>query len=222
MICPRFQIHNPVLTVCFVVLVLPMVTDAVRLNPRQGRKTAAGQIQKLTVLKDRYPRVYFFRQSESLAANKDVSYQKWQKAFERLMGIEGKVLEEEEVRGRSIRNIDFFTRFKQRHPEQLVLLHFNGNARDPCYESARFFAGHWIYYNGTKILSDVPAQEGITDIHVENPQLFKVNMGRYGDRNEDIGLCMLDADGRPHWHVSEKARSQRSVKAACSNSRMVN
>ena len=160
---------------------------------------------KLKILDNEYPRVFFFRQSEGVAAQKNVSYEDWEKTFERLMGIEGKVLDEEII-GRSIRNIDFFTRFKERHSEQLVLLHFNGNARDPLYESDRFFAGHWLYFNGAKILSDVPAEQGETDIHVENPNLFKVNMGRYRDRNEDIGLCMLDADGKPNWNQSEQVQ----------------
>ena len=121
------------------------------------------------------------------------------------MGIEGKVLDEE-IPGRSIRNIDFFTRFKKRHPKQLVLLHFNGNARDPRWQSQRFFAGHWVYYNGARILSDVPAEAGQTDIRVDNPNLFKLNIGRYRDRNEDIGLCVLGSDGRPDWHQSEQVQ----------------
>jgi len=167
---------------------------------------ADGQgIENLTIFNGLYPRVFFFRQAEGQAAQKSLSYEQWEKTFERLMGIEGKVLDEE-VLGRSVRNIDFFTRFKQRHPAQLVLLHFNGNARDPRYEAGRFFAGHWIYFNGAKILSDVPAEQGQTNIHVDNPNLFKLNMGRYLDRNDDIGLCMLDADGKPDWHRSEQVQ----------------
>lgn len=164
---------------------------------------AAGRdLGRLSVLSDAYPRVFFFRQVEGMAANRDVPYEQWEKAFDRLMGIEGKVLDEE-IPGRSIRNIEFFTRFKNRHPDQLVLLHFNGNARDPRWESDRFFAGHWIYFNGAKVLSDIPAENGETDIPVDKPNLFKVNVGRYRSRNEDIGLCVLDAEGRPDWHQSE-------------------
>ena len=161
--------------------------------------------EKLQVLGEQYRRVFFFRQAEGSAAQQSVSYERWERTFERLMGIEGKVLEEE-VPGRSIRNIDFFTRFKNRHSQQLVLLHFNGNARDPRYESSRFFAGHWVYYNGAKILSDVPAEEGETDIRVDKPGLFKVDMGRYRDQNEDIGLCVLDAEGKPDWRRSEQVQ----------------
>lgn len=162
-------------------------------------------LAKLRVLSDGYPRVFFFRQAEGMAARKSGAYEQWEQTFDRLMGITGKALDEE-IPGRSIKNIDFFTRFKQRHGDKLVLLHFNGNARDPRYESDRFFAGHWVYFNGAKILADVAAEEGETDIRVDKPNLFKVNMGRYRSRNEDIGLCAIDADGKPDWSRSEQVQ----------------
>ena len=161
--------------------------------------------ESLRIFRDDYPRAFFFRQSEGMAASERIGYQQWERTFDRLMGIEGKVLEEE-VPGRSIRNIDFFTRFKKRHLDQLVLLHFNGNARDPRFESGRFFVGHWIYYNGARVLSDVPATAGETEIKVSDPALFKINMGRYRNANEDIGLCMLDEKGQPNWHISEQVQ----------------
>ncbi|MHC4116272.1 MAG: hypothetical protein ACYSWO_02070 [Planctomycetota bacterium] len=168
--------------------------------------TADGRdLDNLRVLSDGYPRVFFFRQVEGMPARMGVTYEQWENTFDRLMGIEGKALDEE-IPGRSLKNIEFFTRFKQRHPDQLVLLHFNGNARDPRWESDKFFAGHWIYFNGAKILSDIPAEQGETDIRVDKPNLFKVNMGRYRSRNEDIGLCVLDADGKPDWHKSEQVQ----------------
>ena len=49
--------------------------------------------EKLRILNDEYPRVFFFRQAEGVAAQKSVSYEQWEKTFERLMGIEGKVLD---------------------------------------------------------------------------------------------------------------------------------
>jgi hypothetical protein len=161
--------------------------------------------RSLQIYEDKYPRVFFFRQSEGMAANQRLSYEHWEKTFDRLMGIEGKVLEEE-VPGRSIRNIEFFTRFKKRHPDQLVLLHFNGNARDPRFDSGRFFAGHWVYYNGARILSDVAAEEGESEIRVSDSTLFRTKMGRYRNANEDIGLCLLDENGRPNWHISEQVQ----------------
>lgn len=150
------------------------------------------------------PRVYFFRQSEGIASNRRISYERWETCYSRLMGIEGKTLDEE-VPGRGV-NVESFTRFKRSHPTQLVLLHYNGNGRDPRFQTEKYFAGHWIYYNGAKILKDVPAEEGESEIAVERLELFLMNTGRYQDRNEDIGLCLLDAQGRPDWLHTEQVQ----------------
>ncbi|MHC4502128.1 MAG: hypothetical protein ACYTFI_02400 [Planctomycetota bacterium] len=157
----------------------------------------------LRVLGGGYPRAYFFRSAEGWAANQKISYERWEACFSRLMGIEGKVLDEE-VPGRARRNAEFFARFKRAHPDQLVLLHYNGNARDPRYQTGKYFAGHWIYYNGARILARVPAEEGETDVRVDRPDLFLTGIGRYRNRNEDVGLCLVDEDGRPDWHRSEQ------------------
>ena len=119
---------------------------------------AAAEPLALRVLRDEYPRAYFFRFSESFAANPHTSYEAWEACFERLMGIEGKALDEE-LPGRSRRNIEFFTRFKQRHPDQLVMLHYNGDSRDPRDHTGPFFAGHWLYGAGAHVTADVPAQD---------------------------------------------------------------
>jgi hypothetical protein len=156
---------------------------------------------KLRVLENEYPRAWFFRVTESTYE----PYEEWERNFERLMGIQGKALDEEII-GRMERNPEFFTRFKQNHPEQLVLLHFNGNARDPRFRRENFFAGHWVYYPGASILSGVPAGEDISEIRVSDATLFRMNSGRYNDRNDDIGLCELDENGKPDWHASEQVQ----------------
>ncbi len=161
----------------------------------------------LRILRGGYPRAFFFRSAEGLAASGQIPFGRWDACFSRLMGIEGKVLDEE-VPGRALRNVDFFNRFKQLHPDQLVLLHYNGNARDPRYQTQnqKYFAGHWLYYNGAKILDDVPAESGETEIRLDNPTLFRLATGRYRNANEDLGLCMLDARGRPDWGHSEQVQ----------------
>ena len=165
---------------------------------------AAGE-GPLRVLEGGHPRAFFFRAAEGYAANSRVDYPKWEATFRRLMGIEGKVLDEE-VPGRSVRNVDFFTRFKRAHGDQMVLLHYNGNARDPRWRRGGFFAGHWVYYTGAKILDDVPAREGETEIRVDKPDRFRTGIGRYQRDNDDIGLCELDASGRPDWSRCEQVQ----------------
>jgi hypothetical protein len=168
-----------------------------------------------------YPRAFFFRQSESYIAGDSEhpffkppadyrpdmpgAYERWEACFSRLGGIAGKLLDEE-LGGRAAKNIEWFGRFKKAHPTQLVMMHFNGNARDPLFETEKFFAGHWIYFDGTKITADVPATAGETDIAVSDPRLFRVNIGRYASSNDDIGLCGLDASGKPDWSRSEQVQ----------------
>ncbi len=161
----------------------------------------AADLRGLPLLTAEEPRAFFFRASEGQARAGRATFENWQKTFGQLDGIMGKTLDEE-VPGTQKPNIPFFTRFKQAHPKQAVLLHFNGNARDPRWERGEFFAGHWIYFNGCRVTADLQPGEAV--IAVEDPTLFRVNMGRYGDKNDDLGLCVLGADGKPDWTQSEQ------------------
>jgi len=148
--------------------------------------------------------VFFFRAAEG-AARRAADYESWSAEFSRLMGIMGKCLDEEIV-GHIARNPEFFRRFKAEHPGQLVLLHLNGNARDPRFETERWFAGHWIYREAAEILSDVPAESGETVLRVSNPALFQVNTGRYRTSNDDVALFAIGPDGRHDWQHCEQTQ----------------
>lgn len=169
--------------------------------------TAAAQdLDSLLIMQEEnHPRAYFFRVSEGLASNPNAGYDQWERSMSRLMGIEGKVLNEEKDYSEAP-NAEFFTRFKKQHPRQMVLLHLNGNARMPGYRREPFFAGHWLYYEGARILSAVPAEEGRTTLRVSDASLFETDLGRYGNSNDDIGLCVLKEDGKPDWHRSEQVK----------------
>jgi hypothetical protein len=158
----------------------------------------------LRLLGEDQPRAFFFRQTEGLAAQQRMPYEQWDRSFSTLMGVMGKVLDEE-VPGRS-RGLATFVRFKRDHPEQAVLLHVNGNSRDPRYEGGRFFAGHWLYYNGATLQDNLPAVAGESTVRVSDPRLFETGGGRYKNANDDIGLCELGADGRPDWSRAEQVQ----------------
>ena len=163
----------------------------------------AERLDSLPLLKDAYPRAFYFRQSEGLAAQTKLTYEDWLRQCSALDAIMGKCLNEE-IPNRGLRNPDFFTRYKKGYPEKAVLLHFNGHARDPRYQTAPYFAGHWLYLNGCRLAEELPAESGISTVKVDDPTLFKTNMGRFNDKNEDLGFCMLDENGRPDWARSEQ------------------
>lgn len=166
----------------------------------------ARHLSELDILGTDYPRAFFFRATESAFDERRYpTYESWERDFDRLQGIIGKCLDEECV-GRQLRNPEFFSRFKQRHPRQVVLLHFNGNARDPRYQTESYFAGHWIYRRATKILEDVPAESGETVIRVADARDFHVNSGRYQTSNDDIGLFAMTPEGTHDWYHSEQVK----------------
>ena len=162
-------------------------------------------LTELRVLQpDQHPKVLFFRIA-SQKVRDGMPWQPWHEKFSKAMGIVGKSLGEEKF-GDNDRVLEFFNRYKSIHPEHLLLLHFNGQARDPIFQTEPFFAGHWIYYNGATILEDIPATNGVTDIKVSDSRLFLTTTGRGKkyQRPEDIGLCELDDTGRPNWSRSEQ------------------
>jgi len=87
-----------------------------------GPSRPARNLASLSILGPDYPRVFFFRASEGGPGRRGGVYERWEAEFNRLQGILGKCLDEE-VLGREVRNPEFFSRFKQRQPQQVVLLH---------------------------------------------------------------------------------------------------
>ena len=182
---------------------LPAILSATSLHavePAVGPRNP----RELTILGQNYPRVFFFRASEGTVRYKS-DFAAWDAGFSRLMGVMGKCLDEE-VLGLDARNPDFFNRFKREHPRQAVLLHFNGNSRDPRYHAERYSPGHWIYRKAVRIVNDVPAQSGETLIRVESAADFQVGGGRYRTSNDDIGLFGVTPDGKHDWNYCEQVQ----------------
>lgn len=157
--------------------------------------------QELELLANAWPRAFMFRHAEGFAA-RGAEWETWDRSFSPLSGIMGKVMDEE-APGRSA-CLDYFARFAAAHPEQAVLLHYNGRSRDPR-DAPRYFAGHWLYFNGCSLTEALPAEPGEAVLRVEDARLFRTGVGRYGGiKNEDVGVCARGADGRPDWSRSEQ------------------
>lgn len=174
-------------------------------SPASAEDKTGSRLERLAVLKGGYPRVFFFRSPES-GPRPGKSYEDWDREFSRLMGFVGKSVGEELTRLPDRNPSESHSRFKAAHPDQLVLLHFNGHARNPTWDNSRYFDGHWLYYEGSRVEGAVPAESGETVLRVANPSLFLTGIGRSGDRNDDIGLCQLDKNGHPDWSVSEQVQ----------------
>lgn len=186
--------------------VAPRLLSAVTVLLLLAGIVAADDDIPLSIQQPEYPRAFFFRSSEqAYNVRRFPTFESWESQFDRLQGIMGKCLEEECL-GREPRNPEFFSRFKAEHPEQVVLLHFNGNARDPRYETDTYFPGHWIYRAAVKITQDVSPEEGESIIHVDSARGFRVNSGRYKTSNDDIALFSLTLDGHHNWEHCEQVQ----------------
>jgi len=160
---------------------------------------------ELRIMDGNYPPVFFFRSSEGPPSRKGAVWGEWESEYSRLMGIMGKCLDEE-VLGREGNNPVWFSKFKDKNPDQVVLLHFNGNARDPRHGTGKYFPGHWIYRKAVPITADLPAENGESEIKVESVSDFKVNSGRYRTSNDDIALFGVTKDGQHDWNYCEQVQ----------------
>jgi hypothetical protein len=176
--------------------------------PGFGAGEAAAAISDLEVFKQGYPRAFFFRQAEGDAYHGDLTYAEWEKKFLPLNGIVGKVLNEEnDYSGQN--NLPFFLRYKQRNPTKMVLLHYNGTGRRATDEATtKFFPGHWLHYQGTKLTAKIGASLSATVLPVQDTAVFK--MWRYREGlPDDIAITLVGTDGKPRWETAEQVRLKK-------------
>lgn len=165
--------------------------------------------QKLDIMTSGYPRAGFFRISEYTAANDRVPLEKWLDAHGKLLGVYGKVCDEEYVYAtkenkEGLTKLDFFNEYKKRFQGKMALLHFNGSSRIPTFKIEPFFAGHWLYYEGTEVLSDIEPRGKYTEIKVRDVSRFMLNDGRYKSNGSDVCIARM-SDGKPDWTYAEQA-----------------
>lgn len=165
----------------------------------------AADERKLAIFSKDHPVSLFFRQTEAAAATRRMSYEDWASRFGRLHGVIGKMLDEEII-GRSAGQ-SYFRRFKAEHPDQAVLLHANPNFRKPEADNRLLHPGHWLYYNGARVLSDVPASGDTAVLEVSDTSIFHLSP-YVANRSfpDDVGLCALGADGKPDWSRAEQTK----------------
>ncbi len=159
----------------------------------------------LEILDGNYPVSFFFRQSEADASLGRMSYEEWEAGYSRMSGVMGKMLDEEVI-GRSAGQA-YFRRFKQDHPRQAVLLHVNGGFRKPIADISAYHDGHWLYYNGARVLDDITQSKKQIVIRVSDVSVFMLHPYRSNTEiAEDIAICALDAAGKPDWNHAEQGR----------------
>ncbi len=144
----------------------------------------------------------------------NLTYEEWEKRYLPLDGIVGKVLNEEHDYSEKD-NLRWFLDFKVDHPEKMVLLHYNGTGRRATDEATtRFFAGHFLYYRGTRLTRPLEASASQTVLQVDDTSVFSTE--RYVKENvaikDDLVVTRVRDNGKPKWGEAEHLRL-RSIDA---------
>lgn len=159
-----------------------------------GQSTCT-ELSDLKIFDEQYPKAIYFRNVENSAANTSISYEKWAKRWSKLDGMVVKALDEE-IPGRSKEAQKKFIQYKKDNPSKLMLLHFNGNARDPNFDFDAFHAEDWTYFVGTYSKGSIEPSD--TVITVNDTQVFK--------NSDDIVIVPVNNMGELDWHKSEQVK----------------
>ena len=155
-----------------------------------------------------FPQYFLFRGEYNHAAHQD--YVTWAASLKNAAGVIRKFVPEE-LPNINKQSPEWADRYATEHPEKLLLLHLNGEARQVMgfpEVLARYFPGHWIHEPGALLTTDAAAEDSV--LQVENARPFKVQA--YVDREGGKGkswfphhvlLVGLDERGNRLWNESE-------------------
>jgi hypothetical protein len=155
------------------------------------------------------PQGYAFRGEMSNPNHRN--YEAWEAAVAAQNGVIRKFMTEElpRIKGDSPA---WAERYVREHPEKLMLLHLNGEARQVTTEAEvhqRYFPGHWVYQPGTLLTSAL--SRDATELSVEDSKPFKVDAYLDHGDNDDgkrwfpqiLCIVPIDGKGKRDWYKSE-------------------
>ena len=123
-----------------------------------------------TAFNSQYPQFFHFRGEMKRDVHTD--YDTWEKKYVTSSGLLRKYICEE----LKIDTIlySWLNRFAETYPEKLLLLHFNGEARqvnDYPEINKKYFPGHWVYETGSLLSEDCTSSQ--THIQVKAIDYFR-------------------------------------------------
>ena len=161
-----------------------------------------------TAFNSQYPQFFHFRGEMKRDVHTD--YDTWEKKYVTSSGLLRKYICEE----LKIDTIlySWLNRFAETYPEKLLLLHFNGEARqvnDYPEINKKYFPGHWVYETGSLLSEDCTSSQ--THIQVKAIDYFREKAYVYRNTSPRrwiphyVLLVELDEQGNKLWYNSEIA-----------------
>ncbi|MCL4205338.1 MAG: sulfatase-like hydrolase/transferase [Pirellulaceae bacterium] len=190
-----------------------------------------GRTNAVAALQPSFPKAVHYRYANNFKVNpgqEDAAYRDWVADFGRTMGAEldGRVTLTADGRREIIQ------RFKREHPEQFLVFYSTGHikipteATDPASGKLSDYGhGHWLYLPRVKVLDDIRAEAGVSELRVQMPRPIERASGTVRaededvaaaktrgafslrpDRGDDICLYAFGPDGTPDWDNAEQVR----------------
>ncbi|MFC2116428.1 T9SS type A sorting domain-containing protein, partial [Bacteroidota bacterium] len=170
-------------------------------DPDELPLAKASPLENLEIFKYGHPRVFSFR-------NDYVGQGTYERFFTTVVQAQGaspKNLAEERIPSQE--NLPKIQRYAAEHPEKLILNHFNFKRAmiEWVPEMYEFFSpAHWLYYPGTYLTDDLPADDSIA--HVKTSSFFKApNTDGTAIGNDVVILIPVDSLDHKQWHLAEFA-----------------
>ena len=190
-----------------------------------------GKTDGIAALGTDFPKAVHYRYANNFKVKpgqEEAAYRNWVADFGRAMGAEldGRVTFTADGRREIIQ------RFKREHPGQFLVFYSTGHIKIPTGETdpgsgklSDYSHGHWLYLPRVKVLDDIRAESGVSELRVQMPRPTERGSGTVrgededvaaaktrgtfslrSDRGDDICLYALGPDGTPDWDNAEQVR----------------
>jgi len=165
-------------------------------------------LENKAIFKEVYPKGTIFRWDNHRASN--ASYEAWARYNDSGSGVIKKIVPEEFKSLDSERLIEWSKRYVKENPTSLMLMHYNGEARQTRTNAEvhdRYFPGHWVYLPGGMLLDDIDAGEttfkvsDASSFSMEAYREFQVRPMRY--HANDAVIVPVNEDGTKDWYQAE-------------------
>lgn len=203
---PRFSY---LLLAIFTVIIL-MITQLCEAADTSQQNTLASDLSNKDVFTKGFPQFFKFR-GEYVTAD-HTNYTAWVNSLDGTTGLMQKFMKEELVDVSSTYQ-SWVNQYATVHPEKLLLLHWNGQARQ--VETSKsvqslYFPGHWVYEPGSQLSANISTSDTLLSVTSVNP----FSLTAYKNNTVTpavyypayILLVPVDNSGNRLWYQSEFVR----------------
>lgn len=101
---------------------------------------------------------------------------------------------------------DTLKKYKEAYPNKALILHLNGRARLPSFNTENIKPQDFLYFLGSKNASAIQSGEATSRIKVVDINRFVGRQNLPNNASDDVVLVEINTDGSLNWEKSEHAK----------------